>query len=96
VLPSNCALGAVMEREDPRDILVSCDEEGATLSEMPPGSVVGTSSIRRSAQLALKYPHMKVMDVRGNIGTRLSKLDAEDGPFTCLILAAVGLLRLDL
>ncbi|KAN0081041.1 Porphobilinogen deaminase, dipyromethane cofactor binding domain containing protein [Elaphomyces granulatus] len=97
LLPSNCTLGAVMEREDPRDVLVM--KQGlspSTLSELPPGSVVGTSSIRRSAQLALKYPHLKVMDVRGNIGTRLSKLDAEDGPFTCLILAAAGLLRLDL
>ena len=96
-LPSNCVLGAVMEREDPRDVLVM--KKGlppSTLSELPPGSIVGTSSIRRSAQLALKYPHLKVMDVRGNIGTRLSKLDAEDGPFTCLILAAAGLLRLDL
>lgn len=67
-----------------------------SLAELPEGSVVGTSSIRRTAQLARRYPHLKVMDVRGNIGTRLSKLDAEDGPFTCLILAAAGLLRLDL
>lgn len=58
--------------------------------------MVGTSSVRRCAQLARRYPHLKVQDVRGNISTRLSKLDAEDGPFTCLILAAAGLLRLDL
>lgn len=67
-----------------------------SLAELPAGSVVGTSSVRRSAQLARKYPHLKVENVRGNIGTRLSKLDAEDGPFTCIILAAAGLLRLDL
>ncbi|KAJ5492297.1 Porphobilinogen deaminase N-terminal [Penicillium expansum] len=67
-----------------------------SLSEIPAGSVVGTSSIRRTAQLARKYPHLKVQDVRGNIGTRLSKLDAEDSPYTCVILAAAGLLRLDL
>lgn len=66
------------------------------LSELPPGSVVGTSSVRRTAQLGRKYPHLKIMDVRGNIGTRLAKLDAEDSPFTCIILAAAGLLRLEL
>lgn len=97
LLPPTCALGAIMEREDPRDVLVM--KKGlphSTLAELPAGSVVGTSSIRRTAQLALKYPHLKVQDVRGNIGTRLSKLDAEDSPFTCLILAAAGLLRLGL
>ncbi|GAD97101.1 hydroxymethylbilane synthase [Paecilomyces variotii No. 5] len=97
LLPPTCALGAVMEREDSRDVLVM--KQGLppkTLSELPAGSVVGTSSIRRTAQLARKYPHLKVLDVRGNIGTRLSKLDAEDSPFTCLILAAAGLLRLGL
>lgn len=97
LVPSTCALGAVMKREDPRDVLVV--KKGlpySKLSELPPGSVVGTSSIRRTAQLALKYPHLKVLDVRGNIGTRLAKLDAEDSPFTCLILAAAGLLRLGL
>lgn len=67
-----------------------------SLSEIPAGSVVGTSSIRRTAQLARKYPHLKVQSVRGNIGTRLSKLDAEDSPYTCVILAAAGLLRLGL
>lgn len=87
----------MMKREDTRDVLVM--KKGLpykSLAELPEGSVVGTSSIRRTAQLARRYPHLKVTDVRGNIGTRLSKLDAEDGPFTCLILAAAGLLRLDL
>jgi len=56
---------------------------------------VGTSSVRRSAQVASKYPNLKFKDVRGNIGTRLSKLDSEDGEYTCLILAAAGLLRMD-
>lgn len=86
-----------MPREDSRDVLVV--KQGLpykTLSEIPAGCVVGTSSIRRTAQLARKYPHLKVQDVRGNIGTRLAKLDADDGPFTCVILAAAGLLRLDL
>lgn len=87
----------MMKREDSRDVLVlKKGLPNMTLAEMPAGSVVGTSSIRRTAQLARKYPHLKVMDVRGNIGTRLSKLDAEDSPYTCLILAAAGLLRLEL
>ncbi|KAE8149313.1 porphobilinogen deaminase, dipyromethane cofactor binding domain-containing protein [Aspergillus avenaceus] len=97
LLPSACTLGPMLKREDSRDVMVM--KKGLpnmSFAEMPAGSVVGTSSIRRTAQLARKYPHLKVMDVRGNIGTRLSKLDAEDSPFTCIILAAAGLLRLDL
>ncbi|KAJ5159975.1 Porphobilinogen deaminase [Penicillium canariense] len=97
LLPSTCTLGPMMPREDSRDVLVV--KQGLpykSLAEIPAGSVVGTSSIRRTAQLARKYPHLKVLDVRGNIGTRLAKLDAEDSPFTCIILAAAGLLRLDL
>ncbi|BAE62889.1 porphobilinogen deaminase, dipyromethane cofactor binding domain-containing protein [Aspergillus flavus] len=96
-LPPACTLGPMMEREDSRDVLVI--KQGLpnmSLSDLPAGSVVGTSSIRRTAQLALKYPHLKVIDVRGNIGTRLAKLDAEDSPYTCIILAAAGLLRLGL
>ncbi|EAL91435.1 porphobilinogen deaminase [Aspergillus fumigatus] len=94
-LPPSCTLGPMMEREDTRDVLVM--KKGLpnmSFSEMPAGSVVGTSSIRRTAQLARRYPHLKVQDVRGNIGTRLAKLDAEDSPFTCIVLAAAGLLRL--
>ncbi|KAL4987712.1 porphobilinogen deaminase, dipyromethane cofactor binding domain-containing protein [Aspergillus falconensis] len=97
LLPSSCILGPMMKREDSRDVLViKKGLPNMSLAEMPAGSVVGTSSIRRTAQLARKYPHLKVMDVRGNIGTRLAKLDAEDSPYTCLILAAAGLLRLEL
>jgi hydroxymethylbilane synthase len=87
----------MMPRQDSRDVLVV--KQGLpykSLSEIPAGSVVGTSSIRRTAQLARKYPHLKVQDVRGNINTRLAKLDADDGPYTCIILAAAGLLRIDL
>ena len=87
----------MMPREDSRDVLVV--KQGLqykSLFELPAGSVVGTSSIRRTAQLARKYPHLKVENIRGNIGTRLAKLDAEDSPFTAIIIAAAGLLRLDL
>ena len=86
-----------MKREDSRDVLVM--KKGMSnmgLADLPAGSVVGTSSVRRTAQLARKHPHLEVADVRGNIGTRLAKLDAEDGPFACIILAAAGLLRLGL
>lgn len=87
----------MMPREDSRDVMVV--KKGLpykSLAELPAGSVVGTSSIRRTAQLARKYPHLKVQDIRGNIGTRLAKLDAGDSPYTCAILAAAGLLRLEL
>lgn len=97
LLPASCALGPMLKREDARDVLVmKAGLPPCSLAELAPGSVVGTSSVRRTAQLARRYPHLKVMDVRGNIGTRLAKLDADDGPFTCLILAAAGLLRLGL
>jgi hydroxymethylbilane synthase len=96
-LPDGCELGAVLERVDPRDAFVlKAGRQAGSIQDLPAGSVIGTSSIRRTAQIAQRYPHLVVQDVRGNIGTRLSKLDAEDGPFDALILAAAGLLRLDL
>ena len=95
VLPEGCEIGAVLERENPRDaFVVKAGEGGCKIQDLPAGAVIGTSSIRRTAQIAQKYPHLAVEDVRGNIGTRLSKLDAEDGPFDALILAAAGLLRI--
>lgn len=96
-LPPNCGLGAIMNREDPRDAFVlKAGRERCNLAELPAGSVVGTSSIRRTAQIALKYPHLRVQDVRGNVPTRLRKLDEEGSPYDALILAAAGLIRLDL
>lgn len=96
-LPPNCEIGATLERENPRDaFVVKAGRPHCNIQDLPAGSVVGTSSIRRTAQIAYKYPHLVVKDVRGNVGTRLSKLDAEDGPFDALILAAAGLLRLNL
>lgn len=97
LLPDTCSLGPMMPREDNRDVLVvKKGLQFKSLEDIPAGSVVGTSSIRRTAQLARKYPHLKVQDIRGNIGTRLAKLDAEDSPYACIIIAAAGLLRLDL
>lgn len=87
----------MLVREDPRDVLVvKAGQKQVNIDELPAGSVVGTSSIRRTAQIALKYPHLVVKDMRGNIGTRLAKLDADDGQFDAIILAAAGLLRIDL
>ncbi|KAG9248966.1 porphobilinogen deaminase, dipyromethane cofactor binding domain-containing protein [Calycina marina] len=95
-LPEKCAIGCIMEREDPRDVVVMKKGlEYKSLAELPPGSVVGTSSVRRSAQVKSKYPELKFKDVRGNIGTRLAKLDAEDSEYSCLVLAAAGILRMD-
>jgi hydroxymethylbilane synthase len=85
-----------MEREDPRDcVIMKLGLEYKSLQELPEGSVVGTSSVRRSAQIKRLYPKLKFKDVRGNVNTRLSKLDAEDGEYSCLILAAAGMIRMD-
>ncbi|KAE8248716.1 hypothetical protein A4X13_0g5500 [Tilletia indica] len=97
VLPEGLELAAICEREDPRDALVV--KKGlpfTTLDELPPGSVIGTSSVRRVAQLRRRYPQLVFSDVRGNINTRLNKLDSTTGPYTALVLAAAGLIRLNL
>jgi hydroxymethylbilane synthase len=94
-LPEGLILGCVTEREDPADALVVHDKHrDKTLETLPEGSVVGTSSLRRLAQLRHHFPHLTFNDVRGNVITRLEKLDA--GQFDCLILAAAGLQRLGL
>jgi hydroxymethylbilane synthase len=94
-LPEGLMLGCITEREDPADALVvHAKHQDKTLATMPAGSVVGTSSLRRLAQLRHHYPHLTFKDVRGNVITRLEKLDA--GDFDCLILAAAGLGRLGL
>ncbi|KAF9569798.1 porphobilinogen deaminase [Agrocybe pediades] len=94
-LPDGCILGAILEREDPVDsLVVRKGESWKTLDDLPEGSVVGTSSVRRVAQLKRKYPSLKFMDVRGNLNTRLAKLDAPDGPFQAIVLAKAGLVRL--
>lgn len=95
-LPDGCVLGGVTTREDPRDVVVFRDGSPyKKLADLPAGSLVGTSSLRRAAQLKRNYPGLKFDDVRGNLDTRLRKLNADDGRFSCIILAAAGLLRLD-
>uniref|UniRef100_A0A182YAU3 hydroxymethylbilane synthase n=1 Tax=Anopheles stephensi TaxID=30069 RepID=A0A182YAU3_ANOST len=94
-LPLGMAIGAVLEREDPRDALVLNERHrGCTLATLPRGSVVGTSSLRRSAQLARFYAHLSVCDIRGNLNTRLAKLDADTSKFAGIILAQAGLVRM--
>ena len=94
-LPEGLMLGCITEREDPADALVMhAKNKDLTLATLPEGAVVGTSSLRRLAQLRYHYPHLTFKDVRGNVITRLEKLDS--GQFDCLILAAAGLGRLGL
>jgi hydroxymethylbilane synthase len=91
-LPAGFTLAAVLEREDPRDALVSNDY--ATLADLPAGAVVGTSSLRRQALIAARYPQLVIKPLRGNLDTRLGKLDR--GDYAAIILAAAGLKRLGL
>ncbi|MFZ4565613.1 MAG: hydroxymethylbilane synthase [Prochlorococcaceae cyanobacterium] len=94
-LPEGLMLGCITEREDPADaVVMHARHREACLATLPEGSVVGTSSLRRLAQLRHHYPHLRFEDIRGNVITRLEKLDA--GQFDCLILAAAGLGRLGL
>jgi hydroxymethylbilane synthase len=89
-MPAGFVLASITAREDPRDALVS--EKYASLADLPHGAVVGTSSLRREAQLRERYPHLRVEPLRGNVNTRLRKLDT--GGFDAIILAAAGLTRL--
>ena len=91
-LPEPFALGCIGYRADPRDAVVS--RSGARLSELAPGSVVGTSSVRRTAELLSLRPDLAVKPVRGNVDTRLAKLD--NGDYDALLLACAGLERLGL
>ena len=91
-LPENLILPTIMKREDSRDVLISnCYKE---INTIPDNSVVGTSSLRRQSQLKRLCPSIILKDLRGNIETRLRKLD--DGEFDAIVLAAAGMIRLDL
>jgi len=89
-LPEGLHLAVIMQREDPRDAFVS--NKYASLDELPEGAVVGTSSLRRQCQLADRRPDLRIESLRGNVNTRLRKLD--DGDYDAIILAAAGLIRL--
>ncbi len=89
-LPAGMHLCAILEREDPRDAFVS--NRYARLAELPAGSRVGTASLRRQCQLRAAYPHLEIVTLRGNVNTRLAKLDS--GEFDAIVLACAGLKRL--
>jgi len=89
-LPDGLHLAVIMQREDPRDAFVSNNH--AALEELPEGAVVGTSSLRRQCQLSDRRPDLVIKSLRGNVNTRLRKLD--DGEYDAVILAAAGLIRL--
>ena len=91
-LPEGFELAAVMLLEDPRDAFVSSEFE--SLEALPNGAVVGTSSLRRESQLRHRFPHLNIVPLRGNLDTRLAKLDR--GEMQAIILAAAGLKRLGL
>jgi hydroxymethylbilane synthase len=91
-LPQGFALAAIAEREDPRDCFVSNDY--VTPAELPAGAILGTSSLRREAQLRERFPHLLIAPLRGNLDTRLAKIDR--GEVQAAVLAAAGLTRLGL
>lgn len=88
--PEGLQLQTICEREDPRDAFVS--NQFSSLDALPHGAVVGTSSLRRQCQLKAQRPDLQIRDLRGNVNTRLSKLD--QGEYDAIILAAAGLIRL--
>ena len=92
VMPEGFILAAISARENPRDAFVS--NNFAALDELPAGAIVGTSSLRRESILRAKYPQLVIKSLRGNLDTRLKKLDA--GEYDAIILAAAGLIRLGL
>ena len=91
-LPDGLHIATICPREDPRDAFVSRDHD--RLDALPEGARVGTSSLRRQCQLRARRPDLDIRDLRGNVNTRLAKLDA--GDYDAIILAAAGLLRLDM
>ena len=94
-LPPGLTLAAITERENPADAVVLHEKyKGEKLETLPPGVVIGTSSLRRLAQLRHQFPHFTFKDVRGNLITRMAKLDA--GEYDALILAVAGLERLEM
>ncbi|KAL3469288.1 porphobilinogen deaminase, dipyromethane cofactor binding domain-containing protein [Aspergillus californicus] len=96
-LPDSCDLASVPLRDDPRDaLIVKAGLPYTSLQTLPEGAVVGTSSVRRSAQLRRLYPHLRFANLRGNVETRLAKVDNPDGEYACMVMSAAGLERLGL
>jgi len=91
-IPDGLCLGAITKREDPRDVFISRD--GSDLNVLTKTARIGTSSLRRSSQLLHAYPHLQIIPLRGNLDTRLKKLDSEN--MDAIVLAAAGVIRLGL
>ena len=91
-IPKEFKLAVITEREDPRDAFVSNQYD--SLEALPPGSIIGTSSLRRQSQIQAKFPELKILPLRGNLQTRLKKLDEKN--YDAIILAAAGLIRMGL
>lgn len=90
IIPEGLTLGCIPDREIPFDVYIA--KNHVPLDELPKNSIIGTSSLRRGAQILSKYPHLKIKWIRGNIDTRLNKLETED--YDAIILAAAGLKRM--
>lgn len=96
-LPDSCELAAIPLRDDPRDaLIVKVGLPYTSLKTLPEGAVVGTSSVRRSAQLRRLYPHLHFANLRGNVETRLAKVDNPKSEYTCMVMSAAGLERVGL
>ncbi|KAM3456344.1 hypothetical protein MY5147_003527 [Beauveria neobassiana] len=96
-LPDDCELAVIPARDDARDaLIVKAGLPFTSLQTLPEGAVVGTSSVRRAAQLRRLYPHLRFANLRGNVDTRLAKVDRPDGEYACMIMSAAGLERMGL
>lgn len=96
-LPESCCLAAIPLRDDPRDaLIVKAGLPYTSLKALPEGSVVGTSSVRRIAQLRRLYPHLRFANLRGNVETRLAKVDNPESEYSCMVMSAAGLERIGL
>jgi len=96
-LPDSCELAAIPQRVDPTDaLIVKAGLPYTSLKTLPDGAAVGTSSVRRSAQLRRLYPHLRFANLRGNVKTRLAKVDDPNSAYTCMIMSTAGLERVGL
>ncbi|OBT69151.1 hypothetical protein VE03_01958 [Pseudogymnoascus sp. 23342-1-I1] len=96
-LPDSCDLAAIPLRDDPRDaLIVKAGLPYTSLVTLPAGAVVGTSSVRRSAQLRRLHPHLRFANLRGNVETRLAKVDDPASEYACMVMSACGLERIGL
>ncbi|OMJ29889.1 Porphobilinogen deaminase [Smittium culicis] len=97
VLPEGMEISSILKREDPRDVVIFPSysrSKYSNLNDLPEGSQIGTSSVRRIAQLSKAFPHLRFLDIRGNLNTRFKKLEDPESGYSAIILAAAGVKRL--